>query len=761
MSNATDAYAGAAAHTDVESLIDELIARVGKRIVIGLPLGIGKAATVINALYRRAKADPSLSLKIVTALSLSAPAPKSGLEARFLKAFLKRNYADVATLDYDRAVRSGELPANVEVTEFFLQAAGYLGNNYAQQHYISSNYTHVVRDLLLQGINVIAQYVAPDPETAAGLAPRCFSLSCNPDLTLDLNVELNRLKAAGKPVCRIAEINDNLPFMPNDAVVGVDDFELIFDPPKPHSPLFAVPSMAVGPAEHMIGFYASSLLRDAGTLQIGIGSLGTALVHSTILRQHENERYTQFADLIKLQERFPVVADIGGVEPFTTGLYGCSEMLTDGFVQLMRRKILTRPVYKDLALQQALHALADSATVEPMLNRKASLPLIDALVASGAIDRVLCDADLAYLKAIGVMKSGVELREGKLYFDAYECTADTTDTETRTALEDALFADELLYGILAHGGFFLGPKEFYDALRNMEATERSAICMTSVRYINSLYDHRLGTEQLKIAQRAQARLMNSAMMVTAGGAAVSDGLDDGRVVSGVGGQFNFVEMAHQLPGARSVLMLKSTREAGGETRSNIVFNYAHQTIPRHLRDIFITEYGIADTRGKQDAEVYAAIISIADSRFQPALIEQAKQAGKLPKDFRLDAAHTNNFPSTYQHAMQQLDTSFTAETPAFPPFPFDCAFTDTELRVGKALKWLKTATASRAGMAETVAKAWLLKTEAYEVDAKALELMGYEGKWNTAEGWRAGLKAETEFRLFLLAMRQTADDAEA
>jgi acyl-CoA hydrolase len=39
------------------------------------------------------------------------------------------------------------------------------------------------------------------------------------------------------------------------------------------------------------------------------------------------------------------------------------------------------------------------------------------------------------------------------------------------------------------------------------------------------------------------------MMMTVGGAACSDGLENGKVVSGVGGQYNFVAMAHELPGA--------------------------------------------------------------------------------------------------------------------------------------------------------------------------------------------------------------------
>lgn len=51
------------------------------------------------------------------------------------------------------------------------------------------------------------------------------------------------------------------------------------------------------------------------------------------------------------------------------------------------------------------------------------------------------------------------------------------------------------------------------------------------------------------------------------------------------------------------------------------------TIPRFLRDIVITEYGIADCRSKTDSEVIQAMLNIADSRFQPKLLAQAKKHG--------------------------------------------------------------------------------------------------------------------------------------
>ncbi len=123
------------------------------------------------------------------------------------------------------------------------------------------------------------------------------------------------------------------------------------------------------------------------------------------------------------------------------------------------------------------------------------------------------------------------------------------------------------------------------------------------------------------------------MMATALGAAVSDALDDGRVVSGVGGQYNFVAMAHALPDARSVLMLRASRDAGGRTASNIVWNYGHTTIPRHLRDVYISEYGIADVRGRSDEDCIVAMARDHRCAFPDALLDTAKRHGKLRNDF--------------------------------------------------------------------------------------------------------------------------------
>jgi acyl-CoA hydrolase len=134
------------------------------------------------------------------------------------------------------------------------------------------------------------------------------------------------------------------------------------------------------------------------------------------------------------------------------------------------------------------------------------------------------------------------------------------------------------YGPVVHAAFFLGAASFYEALRTLPESDLADISVTAVSFVNQLY----GDEALKRAQRRKARFINSALIATALGGIVSDGLADGRVVSGVGGQYNFVAQAHELEGARSIIALDATRTTAGKLTSNIVWSYGHITIPRHL-----------------------------------------------------------------------------------------------------------------------------------------------------------------------------------
>ena len=157
-------------------------------------------------------------------------------------------------------------------------------------------------------------------------------------------------------------------------------------------------------------------------------------------------------------------------------------------------------------------------------------------------------------------------------------------------------------------------------------------------------------------------------------------------MSGVGGQYNFVAQAFALEDARSVVTMRATRSKDGKATSNIVFSYGHTTIPRHLRDMVVTEYGIADLRGKTDGEVVAEMLSIADSRFQDQLLAQAKKAGKIAASYQIPESHRHNTPQRIEAAL-----SHARMAGLLPLFPFGSDFTEEEVALMPALSHLRGA----------------------------------------------------------------------
>src|SRR5262252_11034884 len=95
-----------------DHLADAIISRIGRNIVLALPLGLGKANHVANALFARAAADPSIRLRIFTALTLETPRGKSDLERRFVTPVAERLFAGYPELAYALALNAGTLPAN-------------------------------------------------------------------------------------------------------------------------------------------------------------------------------------------------------------------------------------------------------------------------------------------------------------------------------------------------------------------------------------------------------------------------------------------------------------------------------------------------------------------------------------------------------------------------------------------------------------------------------------------------------------------------
>ncbi len=93
-----------------------------------------------------------------------------------------------------------------------------------------------------------------------------------------------------------------------------------------------------------------------------------------------------------------------------------------------------------------------------------------------------------------------------------------------------------------------------------------------------------------------------------------------RQVAGIGGQFDFVLGASRAEGGRAIIALPSTGKGG--TLSRIVARLpagARVTTPRFLADAVVTEYGVADLKGKSEAGRARELIRIAHPAYREAL----------------------------------------------------------------------------------------------------------------------------------------------
>ncbi|RDS80408.1 acetyl-CoA hydrolase [Dyella monticola] len=616
--------------TDTDACARLIVERLGADLRIAAPLGLGKPHGLLNALYSLMLADTWRSMTLYTALSLMRPHAKGRLQTRFLAPFVERHFgADCVDPQYALDQLQDTLPPNVAIHEFYMQSGALLHSGSAQRNYISQNYTHVARDLVVQDINLLVQLVSRR-DTPAGTH---YSLSCNPDLTLDF---LDRVKAAGKarPLC-VAVVHPALPYIGGEAEVPQDFFDIELAP-VPSAPLFSVPRLPLDVAEYALGMHASALVKDGGCLQIGIGVLSDALVKGLLLRQQDNVAWRRI--LVTLDPHgatHTLAGRIGGLGGFRAGLYGCSEMIMDGLMHLAKAGVIKRRSWDNLALERAAAA-------------------------------------------------------GRL-------------------------PDDVPGGHYLRGAFFLGSRDLYDWLETTVGSDPDAIDMCRVSNVNQLYgDH----QALAMLQRRGARFFNTCMMSTLLGAAISETLEDGHVVSGVGGQYNFVAMAHELPDGRSVLLQRATRAGRGGVETNIRWHYGQCTIPRHLRDIVVSEYGVADLRGKSDSECIEAMLAISDARFIDVLAAQAKSHGKLAADFRIPEAWRQHHPDALHKALAKP-----MRKGVLPTFPFGSDFTEVEQRLLPALEWLQSSSATWKGRWQLLKALWQ-PGEAVAHEPAALERMG-------------------------------------
>lgn len=157
-------------------------------------------------------------------------------------------------------------------------------------------------------------------------------------------------------------------------------------------------------------------------------------------------------------------------------------------------------------------------------------------------------------------------------------------------------------------GFAFGTRKLFDFLDGNEDVR-----MVPMDYVNN---------PVVIAQNDNVVSVNSCLQVDLMGQVVSDtiGLNQ---FSGVGGQVDFVRGATMSKGGRSVIAMPST--AKGDTISKIVpkiTDYSAITTTRNDVNYIVTEFGIAQLKGKTMRERARALIAIAHPDFRDELSEE-------------------------------------------------------------------------------------------------------------------------------------------
>lgn len=163
----------------------------------------------------------------------------------------------------------------------------------------------------------------------------------------------------------------------------------------------------------------------------------------------------------------------------------------------------------------------------------------------------------------------------------------------------------------------MGTRRLYDYV-----DDNPAVAMYPVQYVNDPY---------VIAQNDNLVSINSCVQIDLMGQVVSTSIGL-RQISGVGGQIDFVRGANMSRGGRAVMAMPSTT---GKGKVSKIVPFLDQgsavTTTRNDVNYVVTEYGIAQLRGKTLRQRAAALIEIAHPDFRDALRDEYRR--RYPREY--------------------------------------------------------------------------------------------------------------------------------
>ena len=125
-----------------------------------------------------------------------------------------------------------------------------------------------------------------------------------------------------------------------------------------------------------------------------------------------------------------------------------------------------------------------------------------------------------------------------------------------------------------------------------------------------------------IAAKPKFHAVNTALQVNLFGEVNATMGPDGRM-SSPGGQVEFMTGASRSPGGKAIIAIRSTAKDGQLSSITLDLYPGPITTPHEAVSHVVTEYGIAELRGKSETQRAVALISIAHPKFRQQLIDQA------------------------------------------------------------------------------------------------------------------------------------------
>ncbi len=167
------------------------------------------------------------------------------------------------------------------------------------------------------------------------------------------------------------------------------------------------------------------------------------------------------------------------------------------------------------------------------------------------------------------------------------------------------------------GAFALGEQKLYDFIHNNLAVE-----FQQGRYTNDPY---------VIGKNYKMVSVNTALQVDVGGQVCSQSIGP-RHFSGTGGQLDTHRGAQLSPGGRGIIALRSTARNGSiSTILPMLTEGAEVTVPGQDVDTIVTEYGVAELKGRSIKARTEALINIAHPDFRPWIRAEVERLGIVPR----------------------------------------------------------------------------------------------------------------------------------